>query len=68
MCLFIYFSFLRNETQQLKFYSLPKRYNKIQSFEQRPTKGLNSDEGPLLETSNLFVSFRYIVSRTFAAF
>ena len=38
--------------KQQNFYSQPKRYKQIRRVTLIP------DEGPLLETSNLFVSFR----------
>ncbi len=46
--------------KQQKFYSIPKRYKQIRRFEQRPFVGatLIPDEGPLLETWNLFLSLR----------
>ena len=45
---------------QQKFHLLPKRHNKIGSFEQRrELVGLNiPSKTPSLKTSNLFVSFR----------
>ena len=51
-----------NINKQQKLYSLPKRYKQIRRFKQRPFVGkghtLIPDGGSLLETSNLFVSFR----------
>ena len=44
-----------NIKKQRKFCLLPKRYNKISS--KGPSSGIRSDEAPLLETSNLIVSF-----------
>ena len=48
-----------NINKQQKFYSLRKRYSKIRRFEQKSFSLAITDEGHLLKTSNMFVSFRY---------